>query len=78
VIIVNNSFRYESPENPEVWSGKVNLPVNQDVKYRYFVSIQLENANGTHDKAIVMRRWETNLSPRNIKRTSSINGDRVT
>jgi hypothetical protein len=61
-------YRFESAEHPEVWTGKVLLPKEKDILFRYFVCMRLENSCGTHDQATVMRRWETAIQPRKIKR----------
>lgn len=36
------------------------------VEYRYCVCIILEPRPGLHDRAVVVRRWETNIAPRKI------------
>ncbi len=61
-------IRFETAEQPEVWSGKISLPIDKVVQFRYFVCMSLDNMYGVHEKVIVMRRWETAIKPRTIKR----------
>ncbi|XP_069179920.1 glycerophosphocholine phosphodiesterase GPCPD1 isoform X2 [Procambarus clarkii] len=48
-----------------VWSASVQIPF-LGVEYRYCVCIILEPRPGLHDRAVVVRRWETNIAPRKI------------
>ncbi|XP_069990448.1 glycerophosphocholine phosphodiesterase GPCPD1 isoform X1 [Penaeus vannamei] len=55
----------EEEGEEQVWSVSVQIPLTE-VKYRYCVCIILEARPGIHERAVVVRSWETNMLPRRI------------
>ena len=43
----------------EVWTGAVRLPSNEEIQFRYFTCIVVE-------ETLIVRRWEANILPRTI------------
>ncbi|KZS21732.1 Glycerophosphocholine phosphodiesterase GPCPD1 [Daphnia magna] len=74
-ILLSKSIVNSSDGN-EIWQGTVQLPLDQEVYFRYFTCIVLdhmaENDEG-NKRDLIVRRWETNISPRLIKINSSQN-----
>ncbi|XP_046443708.1 glycerophosphocholine phosphodiesterase GPCPD1-like [Daphnia pulex] len=65
-----------SSDGNEIWQGTTQLPVDQEVHFRYFTCIVLDHhleENEVNGRVLIMRRWETNISPRIIKINSSQN-----
>ncbi|KAJ9595971.1 hypothetical protein L9F63_012864, partial [Diploptera punctata] len=57
------------PDGETVWSAVVALPSKCEVQFRYFIGISLEpDDDKITTKQIVVRRWETNLTPRLISK----------
>lgn len=52
-------------DEESVWSASLPIPFSQ-VEYRYCVCIILEDKPDTYKRALVVRRWETNLLPRKV------------
>ncbi|XP_071519746.1 glycerophosphocholine phosphodiesterase GPCPD1-like isoform X1 [Panulirus ornatus] len=52
-------------DEESVWSASLPIPFSQ-VEYRYCVCIILEDKPDTYERALVVRRWETNLLPRKV------------
>ena len=52
-----------------IFSQKVALPIDADVEFRYFVAV-ICHSNGTKNsaKTLIIRRWETHMTPRFIKK----------
>lgn len=55
----------------QIFSQKVALPIDADVEFRYFVAVICQS-NGTKNsaKTLIIRRWETHMIPRLIKKNS--------
>jgi len=51
--------RIGSGDNYEVWTGAVRLPSNEEIQFRYFTCIVVE-------ETLIVRRWEANILPRTI------------
>jgi len=52
-----------------IWSGVISIPRDCDVMFRYFVGIVFEpDEEKFTSRCVVVRRWETNLSPRLIRK----------
>lgn len=50
-----------------LWSGVAKIPLHKDVEFRYCVCIIVEaDPVRQTSRHIVVRRWETNLCPRQI------------
>ncbi|PSN43442.1 hypothetical protein C0J52_02644 [Blattella germanica] len=69
------SERDSDAEGESVWSGVVNITSKHDILFRYFVGILVEPEDENSSKHIVVRRWETNLNPRIIKKSAASNSD---
>lgn len=54
----------EFDQNTDLWSKTLNIPNICDVFYRYAICVIDEETNN-----VIIRRWETNISPRVIKET---------
>lgn len=57
-----------------IFSQKINLPSDADVQFRYFIAVVCV-PNGTKNSAqtLIIRKWETHMSPRQIKNNSKNN-----
>ncbi|XP_043253704.1 glycerophosphocholine phosphodiesterase GPCPD1-like isoform X1 [Colletes gigas] len=66
-------FRDED-ESGQIFSQKVALPIDTDVVFRYFVAVICQS-NGTKNsaKTLLIRRWETHMIPRVIKKNTPSN-----
>ncbi|KAJ4441238.1 hypothetical protein ANN_11089 [Periplaneta americana] len=52
-----------------VWSAVISIPSDCDVQFRYFVGILFEPDEEKYpSRQVVVRRWETNLNPRLIRK----------
>ncbi|XP_014608826.1 PREDICTED: glycerophosphocholine phosphodiesterase GPCPD1-like isoform X2 [Polistes canadensis] len=53
----------------QIFSQKITLPVDADVDYRYFIAVICQS-NGTKNsaKTLIIRKWETHMIPRQIKK----------
>lgn len=59
--------------NSNIWSGTADIPVDRVVQFRYCVCIVADVSTPKHmPKKIMVRRWETNLNPRNIEKDGNI------
>lgn len=60
---------YHEIEKGQIFSQKVALPVDTDIKYRYFIAVICQS-NGTKNssKILIIRKWETHMIPRQIKK----------
>ncbi|XP_031779389.1 glycerophosphocholine phosphodiesterase GPCPD1 isoform X2 [Nasonia vitripennis] len=58
-----------SEEGGRIFSQNIALPSDADVQFRYFVAVVCE-PNGTKNsaKTLIIRKWETHMSPRQIKK----------
>ncbi|XP_076161628.1 glycerophosphocholine phosphodiesterase GPCPD1 isoform X1 [Ptiloglossa arizonensis] len=67
-------FRDEDDENGQIFSQKVALPIDTDVVFRYFVAVICQS-NGTKNsaKTLIIRRWETHIVPRLVKKNTPSN-----
>ncbi|KAF7385475.1 hypothetical protein HZH68_013905 [Vespula germanica] len=60
---------YHEIEKGQIFSQKVALPVDRDIKYRYFIAVICQS-NGTKNssKILIIRKWETHMISRQIKK----------
>ncbi|KZC11953.1 Glycerophosphocholine phosphodiesterase GPCPD1 [Dufourea novaeangliae] len=67
-------FRDEDNEDGQIFSQKVALPIDVDINFRYIVAV-ICDSNGTKNsaKTLVIRRWETHMIPRIIKKNMPSN-----
>ncbi|KAL1123856.1 hypothetical protein AAG570_001626 [Ranatra chinensis] len=57
-----------------VWSGVTKLPLNRDIEYRYVICVIVEpDDHKIHQRQFIVRRWETNIKPRVIKKKAPSN-----
>ncbi|OAD57913.1 Glycerophosphocholine phosphodiesterase GPCPD1 [Eufriesea mexicana] len=70
----DNTFGDVDDENGQIFSQKVALPIDADIEFRYFVAVICQS-NGTKNsaKTLIIRRWETHMTPRLIKNNTSSN-----
>ncbi|XP_076755709.1 glycerophosphocholine phosphodiesterase GPCPD1 isoform X2 [Xylocopa sonorina] len=64
----------EDDEGGQIFSQKVALPIDADIEFRYFVAVICQS-NGTKNsaKTLIIRRWETHMTPRLIKKNTPSN-----
>lgn len=64
----------EDDEDGQIFSQKIQLPVDVDIEFRYFVAVICQ-LNGTKNsaKTLIVRRWETHMTPRLIKKNTPSN-----
>ncbi|XP_015189141.1 PREDICTED: glycerophosphocholine phosphodiesterase GPCPD1-like isoform X2 [Polistes dominula] len=60
---------YNEINNGQMFSQKITLPVDADIDYRYFIAVICQS-NGTKNsaKTLIIRKWETHMIPRQIKK----------
>lgn len=60
-------FKYFS--EGRIFAVKISLPTDADIEYRYFLAVVCQS-NGTKNfaKTLIMRKWETHMTPRLIKK----------
>ncbi|KAK9303732.1 hypothetical protein QLX08_004618 [Tetragonisca angustula] len=70
----NAGDTFGDDEGGQIFSQKVALPIDADVEFRYFVAVICQS-NGTKNsaKTLIIRRWETHMTPRFIKKNTSSN-----
>ncbi|CAD1469730.1 unnamed protein product, partial [Heterotrigona itama] len=70
----NAGDTFSDDESGQIFSQKVALPIDADVEFRYFVAVICQS-NGTKNsaKTLIIRRWETHMIPRFIKKNTSSN-----
>ncbi|XP_011302442.1 glycerophosphocholine phosphodiesterase GPCPD1 isoform X2 [Fopius arisanus] len=59
----------DETEEGRIFSTKVSLPADAEIHFRYFVAVVCQS-NGTKNsaKTLIIRRWETHMHPRSIKK----------
>ncbi|CAL7946892.1 unnamed protein product [Xylocopa violacea] len=64
----------DDDEGGQIFSQKVALPIDTDIEFRYFVAVICQS-NGTKNsaKTLIIRRWETHMTPRLIKKNTPSN-----
>ncbi|XP_076232782.1 glycerophosphocholine phosphodiesterase GPCPD1 isoform X2 [Calliopsis andreniformis] len=69
-----DSLFHEDDEGGQIFSQKVALPIDIDIEFRYFVAVICQS-NGTKNsaKTLIIRRWETHMKPRFIKKNMPSN-----
>ncbi|XP_017875256.1 glycerophosphocholine phosphodiesterase GPCPD1-like isoform X2 [Ceratina calcarata] len=69
-----NFFGEDDDEGGQIFSQKVQLPIDVDIEFRYFVAVICQ-LNGTKNsaKTLIVRRWETHMAPRLIKKNTPSN-----
>ncbi|XP_014215845.1 glycerophosphocholine phosphodiesterase GPCPD1-like isoform X2 [Copidosoma floridanum] len=64
----------ESHDEGRIYSQKVALPADADVEYRFFIAVVCEsNCIKTLAKTLIIRQWETHMTPRLIKKITPSN-----
>ncbi|KAL6264932.1 hypothetical protein P5V15_005028 [Pogonomyrmex californicus] len=63
-------------EDGQIFSQKVALPIDANIEFRYFIAVICQS-NGTKNsaKTLIIRRWETHMTPRLISRNTPSNFD---
>ena len=63
-------------EDGRIFSQKIALPVDANIEFRYFVAVICQS-NGTKNsaKTLIIRRWETHMTPRLIRKNIPSNFD---
>ncbi|KAL0117504.1 hypothetical protein PUN28_010375 [Cardiocondyla obscurior] len=63
-------------EEEKIFSQNVALPIDTNVEYRYFIAVVCQS-NGTKNsaKTLIIRRWETHMTPRGIRKNILSNFD---
>ncbi|KAL6449256.1 hypothetical protein ACFW04_000713 [Cataglyphis niger] len=63
-------------EEGRIFSQTVALPVDANIEFRYFIAVICQS-NGTKNsaKTLIIRRWETHMTPRLIRKNTSSNFD---
>lgn len=69
----NNTFEH-SNDGGQIFSQKIALPSDADVQFRFFIAVVCQ-PNGTKNsaKTFIIRKWETHMSPRQIKKNTPSN-----
>ncbi|XP_043276191.1 glycerophosphocholine phosphodiesterase GPCPD1-like isoform X2 [Venturia canescens] len=64
----------EETEGGRIFSRTISLPIDVDVTFRYFIAVVCES-NGTKNsaKTLIIRKWETHMTPRLIKKNTTSN-----
>ncbi|KAK2576031.1 hypothetical protein KPH14_007381 [Odynerus spinipes] len=65
---------YNEVDKGQTFSQKVALPIDADIEYRYFIAVICQS-NGTKNsaKTLIIRRWETHMICRQIKKNMPSN-----
>lgn len=68
---IHKKLKLMNFRNGQIFSQKVALPIDTDVVFRYFVAVICQS-NGTKNsaKTLIIRRWETHIVPRLVKKNS--------
>ncbi|XP_020292352.1 glycerophosphocholine phosphodiesterase GPCPD1 isoform X1 [Pseudomyrmex gracilis] len=66
-------------KNVRIFSQKVALPIDADIEFRYFIAVICQS-NGTKNsaKTLIIRKWETHMTPRQIRKNTPSNFDNDT
>ncbi|XP_044014465.1 glycerophosphocholine phosphodiesterase GPCPD1-like isoform X1 [Aphidius gifuensis] len=64
----SNKLFNEKEKDEKIYSVKLSLPMDTDIEFRYFIAVVCES-NEIKNSAItlIIRKWETHLTPRIIK-----------
>ncbi|XP_012226995.1 glycerophosphocholine phosphodiesterase GPCPD1 isoform X2 [Linepithema humile] len=67
---------HSEEEDGRIFSQKVALPIDIDIEFRYFIAVICQS-NGTKNsaKTLIIRKWETHMTPRMIRRNTPSNFD---
>ncbi|XP_058804973.1 glycerophosphocholine phosphodiesterase GPCPD1-like isoform X2 [Phymastichus coffea] len=65
----------EHSDEGQVFSQKITLPSDADIQFRYFVAVVCLSNNVTKNsaKTLIIRKWETHMTPRKIKKNAPSN-----
>ncbi|XP_011506592.1 PREDICTED: glycerophosphocholine phosphodiesterase GPCPD1-like [Ceratosolen solmsi marchali] len=59
----------DNSEGGQIFSQKIALPSDADVQFRFFIAVVCQpNGSKNSAKTFIIRKWETHMSPRQIKR----------
>ncbi|KYN40430.1 Putative glycerophosphocholine phosphodiesterase GPCPD1 [Trachymyrmex septentrionalis] len=66
-------------DDGRIFSQKVALPIDANIEFRYFIAVICQS-NGTKNsaKTLIIRRWETHMTPRLIRKNTPSNFDNDT
>ncbi|XP_018392349.1 PREDICTED: glycerophosphocholine phosphodiesterase GPCPD1-like [Cyphomyrmex costatus] len=61
-------------DDGRIFSQKVSLPTDANIEFRYFIAVICQS-NGTKNsaKTLIIRRWETHMTPRLIRKNTPSN-----
>ncbi|XP_011145572.1 glycerophosphocholine phosphodiesterase GPCPD1 isoform X2 [Harpegnathos saltator] len=70
----DSAFDDEKEEDGRVFSQKVALPIDADIEFRYFIAVICQS-NGAKNsaKTLIIRKWETHMAPRLIRKNTPSN-----
>ncbi|CAD6227564.1 GSCOCG00001248001-RA-CDS [Cotesia congregata] len=64
----------DSKQNDRVFSLKISLPTDTDIEFRYFIAVVCQsNSTKNSAKTLIIRKWETHMSPRLLKKSTPSN-----
>ncbi|XP_074108367.1 glycerophosphocholine phosphodiesterase GPCPD1 isoform X1 [Cotesia typhae] len=64
----------DSKQNDRVFSLKISLPTDTDIEFRYFIAVVCQsNSTKNSAKTLIIRKWETHMRPRLIKKSTPSN-----
>ncbi|KAL2719446.1 glycerophosphocholine phosphodiesterase GPCPD1 isoform X4 [Vespula squamosa] len=65
---------HHETDNGQTFSQKVALPIDADIEYRYFIAVICQsNGSKNSAKTLIIRKWETHMIPRQIKKNMPSN-----
>ncbi|EGI70224.1 Putative glycerophosphodiester phosphodiesterase 5 [Acromyrmex echinatior] len=66
-------------DDGRIFSQKIALPIDANIEFRYFIAVICQS-NGTKNsaKTLIIRRWETHMTPRLIRKNAPSNFDNDT
>ncbi|XP_008553502.1 glycerophosphocholine phosphodiesterase GPCPD1 isoform X1 [Microplitis demolitor] len=70
----SDNLFYNNQQNDRTFSLKISLPTDIDIEFRYFIAVVCQ-PNGTKNsaKTLIIRKWETHMTPRIIKKATPSN-----
>ncbi|XP_018370784.1 PREDICTED: glycerophosphocholine phosphodiesterase GPCPD1-like [Trachymyrmex cornetzi] len=63
-------------DDGRIFSQKVTLPIDANIEFRYFIAVVCQsNSTKNSAKTLIIRRWETHMTPRLIRKNTPSNFD---
>jgi len=64
-------YKYDHFREERIFSAKIALSMDTDIEFRYFIAVICQS-NSTKNSAntLIIRRWETHMTPRLIRKNS--------